>query len=69
MDPSVWVHPRVVRIIVEPSAMNGLRKGSQLMVDKLFTVPVGDIDLSIGCLETTVMAKLSLAVKDWRALY
>ena len=49
--------------------MNGLRKRSQLMVDKLFTVPIGDIGSSIGCLETTVMAELDLALRDWLALY
>jgi type II secretory pathway component PulJ len=53
----------------EPSAINGLRKRSQLMVDKLFTVPIGDIGSSIGCLETTVMAELDLALRDWLALY
>jgi hypothetical protein len=55
----------VIRIIVVPSAVNGLRKGSQLMVDKLFTVPIGDIGSSIGCLEITLMAKLELALRDW----
>jgi mRNA interferase MazF len=49
--------------------MNGLRKRSQLMVDKLFTVPIGQIGSSIGCLETTVMAELDLALRDWLALY
>ena len=35
---STLIEAPLVRIIVEPSAMNGLRKRSQLMVDKLFTV-------------------------------
>ena len=56
----------MIRIIVVPSAVNGLRKRSQLMVDKLFTVPIGDIGSSIGCLEITLMAKLSL--RDWLGL-
>jgi mRNA interferase MazF len=30
----------LVRIAVEPSPRNGLRKPSQLMVDKLWPVPV-----------------------------
>jgi mRNA interferase MazF len=30
----------LVRIAVEPSPRNGLHKPSQLMVDKLFTVPI-----------------------------
>ena len=78
----LWAHPSItlcpltstlieaplVRIIVEPSAINGLRKRSQLMVDKLFTVPIGDIGNSIGCLETTVMAGVELGLSGWRAL-
>ena len=66
---STLIDAPLVRIIVEPSAMNGLRKRSQLMVDKLFTVPIGDIGSSIGCLEITVMAELDLALRDWLALY
>ena len=44
-----------MRIAVEPSPRNGLRKPSQLMVDKLFTVPIeawerwwGDVTPLIG---------------------
>ena len=58
-----------MRIIVEPSAINGLRKRSQLLVDKLFTVPIEGIGSSIGRLETSVMAELDLALRDWLALY
>ena len=66
---STLIEAPLVRIIVEHSVMNGLRKRSQLMVDKLFTVPIGDIGSSIGCLETTVMAELDLALRDWLALH
>ncbi len=66
---STLIEAPLVRIIVEPSRMNGLRKRSQLMVDKLFTVPIGDIGSSIGSLEITVMAKLELALRDWLALH
>ncbi len=59
----------LVRIMVEPSAINGLHKRSQLMVDKLFTVPIGDISSSIGDLETTVMDELKLALRDWLGLH
>ena len=66
---STLIEAPLVRIIVEPSAINGLRKRSQLMVDKLFTVPIGDIGSSIGCLETTVMTELELGLRDWLALH
>lgn len=49
--------------------MNGLGKQSQLMVDKLFTVPIEGIGSSIGCLETTVMAEFDLALRDWLTLH
>ena len=66
---STLIEAPLVRIIVEPSAINGLRKRSQLMVDKLFTVPIGDIGSSISCREITVMAELDLALRDWLAVY
>lgn len=66
---STLIEAPLVRITIEPSAINGLRKRSQLMVDKLFTVPTGDIGSSIGRLETAVMAELDLALRDWLALH
>jgi mRNA interferase MazF len=66
---STLIEAPLVRIIVEPSAMNGLRKRSQLMVDKLFTLSTGDIGSSVGSLEATVMAELELALRDWLALH
>jgi hypothetical protein len=41
----------MVRITVEPSPRNGLRKPSQLMVDKLFTVPLQAVGEVVGQLE------------------
>ena len=66
---STLIEAPLVRIMVEPSAMNGLRKRSQLMVDKLFTVPIDDIGSSIGYMETTVMDELKLAFRDWLGLH
>ena len=67
--PEQLIEAPLVRILVEPSAINGLRKRSQLMVDKLFTVPIGDIGNSIGDMETTVMEELKLALRDWLGLH
>jgi hypothetical protein len=39
----------LVRIAVEPSPRNGLRKPSQLMVDKLFTVPIEAVNSIWPC--------------------
>jgi mRNA interferase MazF len=38
----------LVRIAVEPSPRHGLRKPSQLMVDKLFTVPIEAVRAVVG---------------------
>ena len=74
--PSVTVCPftstlldaPLVRLPVAPSSVNGLLKPSQLMVDKLFTVPLASIGSRIGTLETTVMEALDLALRSWLEL-
>jgi len=45
---------------VEPSPRNGLRKPSQLMVDKLFTVPNQVLGDMVGQLEPDVLMDLDL---------
>ena len=58
-----------MRITFEHSAMNGLHKRFQLMVDKLFTAPIEGIGSSIGRLETALIAELDLALRDWLIFY
>jgi len=58
----------LVRIPVEPSPRNGLRKLSQLMVDKLFTVPVQALGEVVGQLEPDVLMDLDLALRGWLEL-
>jgi mRNA interferase MazF len=58
----------LVRIAVEPSARNGLRKPSQLMVDKLFTVPVQAVGEVVGQLEPQGLVDLDLALRGWLEL-
>jgi mRNA interferase MazF len=55
-----------VRIAVEPSGRNGLRKPSQLMVDKLFTVPAAAVGEVVGQLEPQVL--VDLALRSWLEL-
>jgi mRNA interferase MazF len=59
---------RLVRIAVEPSGRNGLRKPSQLMVDKLFTVPTTAVGEVVGQLEPQVLVDLDLALRSWLEL-
>jgi mRNA interferase MazF len=57
-----------VRIAVEPSRRNGLRKPFQLMVDKLFTVPTEAVGEVVGQLEPQVLMDLDLALRGWLEL-
>ena len=68
---SVDEHPDrgpLVRLSVQPTPSNGLRKPSQLMIDKLFTVPMAVIGAVIGVLEPAAMANLDLALRGWLEL-
>ena len=54
-----------MRIAVTPSPRNGLRKPSQLMVDKLFSVPIQALRAVVGQLEPQMLIELDLALRDW----
>jgi mRNA interferase MazF len=58
----------LVRIAVEPSERNGLRKPSQLMVDRLFTVPLQAVGEVVGQLAPQVLVDLDLALRGWLEL-
>jgi len=58
----------LVRIAVEPSPRNGLRKPSQLMVDKLFSVPSQAVGEVVGQLEPDGLVNLDLALRGWLEL-
>ena len=70
LHPSVTVLPLTsdlidapsVRITVEPEAANGLRRPSQVMVDKATTVPRGKIGQRIGSVDATTLARVSRAL-------
>ncbi|MCP9814906.1 type II toxin-antitoxin system PemK/MazF family toxin [Synechococcus lacustris L1E-Slac] len=58
----------LVRIPVHPSGTNGLLKPSQLMADKLFSVPTAAIGAVVGQLEAADLAELDLALRSWLEL-
>ena len=62
---STLIDAPLVRIAVAPSPGNGLPNRSQLMADKLFTVPAAAIGSMVGRLEAAAMADLDLALRDW----
>ncbi|QQR38128.1 type II toxin-antitoxin system PemK/MazF family toxin [Devosia rhizoryzae] len=47
------------RIIIEPSASNGLRERSQLMVDKVTTLPRDKVGKIIGILDNAAIQQTS----------
>jgi mRNA interferase MazF len=65
---STLVQAPLVRLAVVPSPRNGLRKPSQLMVDKLFTVPIQAVGEVVGQLEPQVLVDLDLALRGWLEL-
>jgi len=56
------------RIPVVPSPRNGLSKPSQLMVDKLFTLPIKGVGAVVGQLEPQSLIELDLALRGWLEL-
>lgn len=65
---STLVEAPLVRLSVQPSPGNGLRKPSQLMADKLFTVPSAAIGTVVGQLEAAAIGELDLALRGWLEL-
>jgi mRNA interferase MazF len=53
---------RLLRPPVEPTPQNGLRERSQLMVDKLTTVPKSKVGTHIGTLDPEDLARLNQAL-------
>jgi mRNA interferase MazF len=62
---STLVNAPLFRLAVEPSARNGLRALSQVMVDKLTTVRRERIGAAIGELEPDSMTRVNRALALW----
>ena len=45
-----------------------MRKTAQLMIDKLFTVPIQAVGELVGQLEPQVLIELDLALRSWLEL-
>lgn len=52
----------LIRLAIEPTAANGLREQSSIMVDKITTVPRGRLTARIGHLSDEDMVRLGRAV-------
>jgi mRNA interferase MazF len=62
---STLVNAPLFRLAVEPSAQNGLRALSQVMVDKLTSVRRERIGATIGALEPDALARVNRALALW----
>jgi mRNA interferase MazF len=56
------------RLLVEPSAVNGLDKASRLMVDKVTTVPKAKLGRRIGRLSDNDMVRVNRAPRIFLGL-
>jgi mRNA interferase MazF len=65
---SELVHAPVCRILVEPSAENGLREISQIMVDKPMSIRRDRIAKAIGRLDDDTMLRVSRALAVWMGI-
>ena len=50
------------RVVLEPSTLNGLRSVSRVMVDKISTLPVGNLGVHVGELTADEMLALNRAI-------
>lgn len=54
--------------ILRPTKKNGLRKRSQIMVDKLFSAPRANVATTIGELGPAALERLDDALRLWLQL-
>ena len=62
---STLLYAPMVRIPVTTNPRNRLKKASQLMYDRLFTVPTTSIGGVVGVLEHDRLSSLDLALSAW----
>ena len=55
-------HAPTVRLTVEPTLANGLRRSSQIMIDKTMTVRNEKVGPTIGQLDTETLARVDRAI-------
>lgn len=60
-----WPH---FRVTVEPSESNGLRKPSQVMIDKVATVPIRRIGQRIGRLDDATLKRVDTTLARFLGL-
>lgn len=56
------------RLDIAPSATNGVKKPSQVMVDKVVTLPVARIRAPIGKVSHSQLTQIGISLRLWLAL-
>lgn len=62
---STIVDAPLIRLTIDPGRENGLTRVSQVMVDKVLTLPREKIGSAIGNLDEDVMARVTRALSVW----
>lgn len=62
---STIVDAPLIRLTVDPGRENGLTRVSQVMVDKVLTLPRERIGKTIGCLDEDLMIRVTRALAMW----
>jgi mRNA interferase MazF len=62
---STIVDTPLFRMTIDPNRANGLTRVSQIMVDKIITVPRDKVGASIGRLEDDAMQRVGRALAVW----
>jgi mRNA interferase MazF len=65
---SQLVDAPLFRVSLIPTTTNGLKKPSQVMVDKVFSVRRENISKEIGVLDRETMAQIDQALRTWLQL-
>tara|TARA_B110000879_G_C11111213_1_gene487522 strand:- start:91 stop:414 length:324 start_codon:yes stop_codon:yes gene_type:complete len=56
------INAPLIRIEIEADETNGLKKTSQIMIDKLLTTPREKVGDAIGCLQSNVIMEVERAL-------
>jgi mRNA interferase MazF len=62
---STIIDAPLFRITLDPSRQNGLSRASQIMVDKVLTLPREKIGKRVGHMGNTVMIRVGRALSVW----
>jgi mRNA interferase MazF len=62
---STIVDAPLIRLTVDPGRENGLTRVSQVMVDKVLTLPREKIGESVGRLDDDLMIRITRALAMW----